>query len=396
MKALIWGTNISGKIAYDILTSQDGEYNVLGFIDKTETINYEYLNNIGTIKVYKDDTSIPNDMFKELRAIVIGVGESQTAHNLKKKLLNNVNIQKSNINIETVFDEKYYETYKSLLENEINSREESYNFINEDLLDTNFKKNIIIGGPPRTGSTLFRFILDTSSEIISGPESGFFLSTLSENQNNVISLSNKLSNLLDISQDFIGKIIMNSSNLFQAYDRIMSVYQKSVGNNKSIWAEKTPRNCYHYSRLKVENPNTLFISTIRNGLDVVTSYHPSKPNEYWCSIQRYIDSMKLVYSFKSKNHLIVRYEDLIENPEGTLKQVFDFIDIPFEQSVLEEFYKQTKTRDYSKVNHDKIKKGLKKDWIERYKKLEHKQRVEEFLNNEEAMYWFKRSGYTID
>jgi hypothetical protein len=263
-----------------------------------------------------------------------------------------------------------------------------------------FQKRIIIGGLPRSGSTLLRFILDASDDIISGPETNFFLLPLSDTQLRLDRLALKLSNKLDINEDIIKSCIMNQPSSIQAFDCIMCNYLDPLDKNTIAWAEKTPRNCFHYHRLFEEDRDLYFISTIRNGLDVITSEFEKddkryQQRRYWVSIQQYVDCMKAIYSFDKGNHLIINYEKLCRNPEATLEKIFNFIGINFSHNILKKINNFSRTRDPKKVCQPKLVYPIQDTWIDRWKAPDHTDVVATFLSNKDAIYFFKKGGYSI-
>lgn len=269
--------------------------------------------------------------------------------------------------------------------------------INNDFL---FVRKIIVGGLPRSGSTLLRFILDSSDEIISGPETAFFTNPLSDILIKLDKIAYNLSQKLDMNKDEIVKCILNSSSLFNAFDCLMYKYMTMLSMHKNSWAEKTPRNCYHYHRIFSEssNNNVFFISMVRNGLDVVTSVVDKKNSsngKYWVSIQRYVDTMKAIYSFENTRHIIFRYEDLCMAPEQTIKDLLLFLNVNFDKKMIYDFNKFSATRDLSKVNQPKIACPIQSTWINRWRDPVHSDIVSEFLRNEEAVYYLEKSGYPL-
>lgn len=266
-----------------------------------------------------------------------------------------------------------------------------------------FDKRIIVGGLPRSGSTLLRFILDASNEIISGPETAFFTRPLFETQNRKIKLYDNISEKLGVSKDTFFKSIMNTDSI-SAFDSLMDDYRKRSGHdNKRIWAEKTPNNIFHYYRLATESKDDIkFISTVRNGLDVVTSEYPKsdpryKERRYWVSVQQYIDCMRSMYSFDSSNHYIFNYEEFCKNPVIEGERIFNFLGVQFDSKILREFNVQDSiTRDMSKVIQPKLSAPISSEWIGRWKDIAHAEKIEEFRSSEEAMQYLEKSGYIPD
>jgi len=259
------------------------------------------------------------------------------------------------------------------------------------------KKIIVVGGLPRSGSTFLRFLLDSSDTVIAGPETNFFRSPLWQTQDRVERVSERLAQKMNIEQLQVERAIVSSKSSIDAYGEIMSLYTKAHNSSKVVYAEKTPSNCHAYDRLAREYEDVYFISTIRNGLDVATSIIKNHPRRsgYWCSIQRYIDDCRAIFSFEHSRHIVWRYEDAILNPIEQAKQIFEFINEPFSEKYLDNMTQPSATRDLSKVNQPKLSQSLSTDWIERWRESKHNERVREFMANGEAMYWLKLSGYEV-
>jgi hypothetical protein len=260
-----------------------------------------------------------------------------------------------------------------------------------------FTRRIIIGGPPRTGSTLLRFLLDASPAIISGPETSFFLQPLSHHQGKLDATGARLARVLELAREPIADCLQRARDSMEAFDGIMELYCRAARVRKDAWAEKTPRNCFCYHRLESERPDALFVSIVRHGLDIVTSRiddHPVKGDGYWCSIQRYVDSMRAVYAFNSPRHHIVRYEDLVARPAETVRGLFAFLDLPFDEGILGTFNQETFSRDLSKVHQPRLRLPIQTTWVDRWRQPEHAEVVAAFRARDDAMEWLARSGYS--
>ncbi len=258
--------------------------------------------------------------------------------------------------------------------------------------DEYFSKRIVIGGLPRSGSTLFRYILDASSSIVSGPETGFFRRPLPQQKKSITSVARRINQALSIGENIIGEIVLTSSTSLEAYDRMMREYCLNNELEKNTWAEKTPRNCFSYNWIYAENSDVFFFSMVRDGRDVVTSIL-SGMTEYHCSIERYIETLEAVYSFHSDNHMILHYEDLVLNPEEEMRKVFTFLSVPFNPEVLQRYRVASATRDPSRVRQENVSKDISSQFVGRWKHPRHKSRINEFLANATAKYWLEKSGY---
>jgi hypothetical protein len=256
-------------------------------------------------------------------------------------------------------------------------------------------KRIIVGGLPRSGSTLVRFMLDRSETVLSGPETNFLQQPLWQVQERESRIAPKLAEKLDVPIAGVQTAIADSHSTIEAFDRVMQQYAKKVVSPKRTWAEKSPPNCFAYGRIATEDPDAYFVSTIRHGLDVCTSIiddHPRRKG-YWFSIQGYVDTMRAIYGFQHPRHFILRYEDLVKSPLEITRKLFEFLDEPHSDDVVQDFNRPSATRDLSKVHQPKLMQQVSTEWIDRWRKPEHQQRVAEFNERVEAIQWLQTSGY---
>lgn len=257
-----------------------------------------------------------------------------------------------------------------------------------------FKKRIIIGGLPRAGTTLLRYILDSSPDVISGPETGFFRRPLVAQKARLRRVVERVDRTLDLGVAELSRIIHGEQNSVKAFDEIMKKYSEKVGVKKDVWAEKTPRNCFSYHWLAEEDPELYFISLIRDGRDVVTSVLDGG-DTYHCSIDRYVETLDSVYEFDltKYKHLIIPYEDMVRCPERVFRNIFNFLELKFTQDILENYQVVSATRDSSKVRQSKVQHAITPKWIGRWGRPEHAARISEFMMDERAVNWLIATGY---
>lgn len=259
----------------------------------------------------------------------------------------------------------------------------------------NWEKRVIIGGLPRSGSTLLRWHLDAAKEIISPPETTFFQFLLSVNQDRLEARSRRIDRALDVGTDVISEILLKSVSSVEAFDELMSVWAEKLGLTASVWAEKTPWNCLSYHWLANEKIDLWFVSTIRDGRDVVTSQHWKKNRPYHCGVQRYVDAMRLIYDFQHPRHLIIKYEDLVRNTEDVLRNLFAAMGLSWDNDMLDAACLESDTRKSKDDRQPLLNQKPTTLLINRWKGLEYEERVSEFTEHPEAMYWLEESGYLV-
>lgn len=256
-----------------------------------------------------------------------------------------------------------------------------------------FEKRVIIGGLPRAGTTLFRYILDASNAFISGPETAFFTQPLSVHQNRIARTAPRLAAILDLPEHAVEHAILHSRTTFDAFDSLMAAYADAAGVHKTGWAEKTPFNCSMYHALALEaDESTYFVSLIRDGRDVLTSMIEGR-GTYHVTPQRYVETLRFVYGFSHSRHLIVRYEDMVAEPEACFHNVFNFLDLPFDPEALTRYQQPSATRAAEKVNQPKVKGSISTAWVGRWAAPEHEARRRELHADPRIAAWLTRTGY---
>jgi hypothetical protein len=206
---------------------------------------------------------------------------------------------------------------------------------------------IFVGGAGRSGTTLMRVILDSHPNIACGPElkviprvcqlwhdmQTAFMPTLRE-----YSLKRK-----DLHPIFAHMILA-----------LLEKYREQAG--KPRIAEKSPNNIFYFEHLHYMFPDSPLIHVIRDGRDVVCSLlqmdwrnpqtgrrldyttDPRKAAEYWLRAVRAGQAAKSKPELAGR-YLEVRYEELVAKPEEVLRQVFAFVDEPWDPAVLK-FHEQ--------------------------------------------------------
>lgn len=119
---------------------------------------------------------------------------------------------------------------------------------------------------------------------------------------------------------------------------IFTLYAKKCG--KSVWGDKTPSYTPYLYLLNDHFPNSKFLHLIRDGRDVAIS----NSRQPWglTSLSMIVEDWKHVVSCTRKigkvigeeRYMELRYEDLIRNPKENRTNVLDFLELPFDNSVL--------------------------------------------------------------
>lgn len=193
-------------------------------------------------------------------------------------------------------------------------------------MPTSRRAPIFVVGCQRSGTTLLRLILDAHPNISCGPETRF-LADLAH----VTGASWRR-----LSQYGFPKRYWHA-HIAAMFDAIKSDYASRAG--KPRWADKTPRYALSLDFIDRLFPSCQVVHVIRDGRDVVASHR-----DRW----GYLAALKAVRKWPRYVHTArssgagmtpdryheVRYEDLVNEPEKTLRELLAFLDEPWDPAVL--------------------------------------------------------------
>ena len=205
---------------------------------------------------------------------------------------------------------------------------------------------IFILGVGRSGTSLLQSILNTHSKIRFLPESKF-LRNYVLNKNLKITKSNYkiITNQL-INDNRFKRLNIDVKNIVQINHTMFDVYQnilnKNLINENIIYlGDKDPKLIEKIDSLYYFFPNAKIIHIIRDPRDVVLSRTKAIWSKkysfyihamiYYLQISLGIKKGKSIYKRK---YFEVFYENLIKNPEIELSKIIKFLDLDFEDKIL--------------------------------------------------------------
>lgn len=228
---------------------------------------------------------------------------------------------------------------------------------------------VFIGGCGRSGTTLFKELLNRHSRCACGPETSLY--GLAFNIDNIAAP-------WDMDQGHLKGIVARSSNLIEFADLFAGEFLEAEG--KVRWVEKTPNNVRAIDRLLTWYPNGKFIHVVRDGRDVVCSlrHHPKHrvvdgkivPFECTNSVEqsatRWLEDTMVGLAMKDHPRCLeVRYEDLVTEPEAVVRRVCDFIGEPFEPGMLD-WNAQIEQRSGQNLNNERASSAISSKSIGRW------------------------------
>ncbi len=221
-------------------------------------------------------------------------------------------------------------------------------------MDMSPTRSVFLGGCPRSGTTLLQSLLGTHPKIASFPESHLFRKLRIPYWSRLLGLASSNGKAqLNWFLEEIGQSEFQSKLPSQPWfiSQYVTVFKNALDRatqeqGKSIWLEKSPENIRYIQLFEHLLPGAKFIHLIRNGADVVASlYDVSRKHQrqdIWGDpwdidkcVGTWIDSVKFSSSHLHKsNHVLIRYEKLVNDSEQTLIHLCQFLGLEFDPVML--------------------------------------------------------------
>ena len=204
-------------------------------------------------------------------------------------------------------------------------------------------------GLTRSGTTLLRMMLDAHPLLTIPPETHFvpdLIKAARAEQGSAGMLAAMTSNRtwadFGIDDEEIRERLeqVDSGDGAGAVRAFFEIYAAKHG--KPRWGDKTPAYMLSIQRIGRTLPESRFIHLIRDGRDVALSQSARALNEQpppaeqaarW--VKRIGKAREQAAALKGPRYVEARYEDLVRDPETTLRRICEFIDLPWDDAVLD-------------------------------------------------------------
>jgi len=225
---------------------------------------------------------------------------------------------------------------------------------------------IFIVGMPRSGTTLLSNLLNATNEIYI-PEETHIFQLLEKYEKLGLGISFKEFFLDPKSNPYLDqlnlrdnqKTIIKNSDINTAAGILEKIcIIKSEDKGISRWGEKTPIHFKYTDDIFTHFNNALVVNVVRDPRDVMISIKNIgwKRHFLYKRIKEYSEQATLIQNNKDNSKMIViKYEDILEEPEKYLKKIFNFLNLKFNLNILENFYKP------NNLNFDLNKEPWKKN-----------------------------------
>jgi hypothetical protein len=206
--------------------------------------------------------------------------------------------------------------------------------------DASYKEPIFVVGMPRSGTTLLQAILVNSGIFFPMPETHFFSRVaygvpernLSKEDRQKI--AHMLTKKVRIKID--EQIIWELESKIDIFEYIVGTFNTK---KKTIFVEKTARHIFFYQEIMKYYHDARFVCIIREPKNVVSSLITRMSNRDKSTIRISLLYNKIASSIleirKNDNVLIMTYEDLTNEPEQSISSLFEFLNLPYDPSLVD-------------------------------------------------------------
>lgn len=200
---------------------------------------------------------------------------------------------------------------------------------------------IIVGGFYRSGTSLVRRLLDSHSNIHCGPEIKFFKDFEQDYINDSLGHVRFFSTLPSLGLDR-NEILRIFGNAFVTAHELAAQKAK-----KKRWADKNPENVLHLNDWDTLLPNGFFfVHVVRDPIDALASlnaigFRKTVPQSFAKKVLLYKTFNEAGTTFAENNpgrSITIRYETLVNQPDDTVKTLFEFLGERAEPDVFKRYY----------------------------------------------------------
>ena len=205
--------------------------------------------------------------------------------------------------------------------------------------DGAYKTPVFVVGTPRSGTTLLQAILVNSGIFFPMPETHFFSRVAygvpernlsKEDRQKILHILTK-----KVRIEIDETIIWRLESKIDIFEYIIGTFNRE---HKKTFLEKTPRHVFFYQEIMKYYPDARFVCLIREPKNIISSQTTKTTNP-----EKSIARVSLLYNKiarsilelrENDNVLLTRYEDLTNEPEQTTSSVFEFLNLPYDPSLV--------------------------------------------------------------
>ncbi|MGH3665454.1 MAG: sulfotransferase family protein, partial [Egibacteraceae bacterium] len=189
---------------------------------------------------------------------------------------------------------------------------------------------IFVVGAMGSGTTLMRLILDSHEHIAIAQETGFMRAVLANKWIPFWKFGGEWYGRLGLSEDDL------DAQLRDFYGGLFGRFAQQQGKRR--WGDKTPYHTWHTREAARVFPDAVFVGTVRHPGAVASSLHNRFRYDWPKSVGHWLRSnTELVHRAGDlgRRFALCRYEDLVLEPEATIRELLAWLGEPWSSQVLE-------------------------------------------------------------
>jgi LPS sulfotransferase NodH len=210
---------------------------------------------------------------------------------------------------------------------------------------------VFVVGMPRSGTTLLSSLLDAHPDLVIAPETHYFTRCWTGTPIEGWAEVERMLARLD-QQPGVHDMALSDEEWTTIRERLRTLEVPTHGDilralldtyaarsDAPAWGEKTPDHLQFVPEMAEQFPEAAFVAIVRDPRDVVLSLrdlpwsHKTLPEQAW-TWRRYAARTQQYHETLGDRFFHLRYEDLITEPEGTLRDVCAFLNVSFRASML--------------------------------------------------------------
>lgn len=219
------------------------------------------------------------------------------------------------------------------------------------------QRRLFIVGCPRSGTTLLQSLIAAHPNVVSFPESHFFVRLYSTRgwMRRLGLASRKARSHMEAYVEAIGggacyrphalPLMLRAATVCRAFIRTLDDLARRRG--AAFWLEKTPRHLHHVADIEALVPNAHVIHLLRRGEDTIASlYHAMNTYpEQWggpasldaCCGRWKRDVERSLKYLGEPGHTLVTYSQVADQTESTLQKLADSVGFEYRPSMIEDY-----------------------------------------------------------
>ena len=197
---------------------------------------------------------------------------------------------------------------------------------------------------PRSGSTLFQRLLAAHDEISTAPEPWILLPQIYALRERGAYAEYGQVPASRAINEFVQALPNGEDDYLEELRAFaLGLYQKASGGQGRYFLDKTPRYYFIVDDLFRLFPEGKFIFLWRDPLAVVASIVQTWGRGKW-NLERWrhdlfdgAPALVTAYERHRNASIALRFEDLVSDPQGTLRPVFEYLEIPYDPKIISSF-----------------------------------------------------------